>query len=373
MIPIYAKRSAEQGAAALIVVVFSVLLLVTVSLGFIRLVVQDQQRTINDELARGAYDAALAGVEDGKRVLKACLNSGNTDACNALSTGECHTVHIAKILSDTDDASNHNEVLLQDSTGLDRGFDQAYTCVKVQRNTDTYQRTINADSSLVVPLETAGPFTELALSWFVNPGGTPVDLGTNGTLPTVTGWSPAGTVRPPILRVQLMQYRDGSFNLSDFDASGGGSTLYLYPSTAGASTTLPLSFASDGRATGADLLKAVECDASRPLYICSTGLTLPLPVGGAVNERKAYLRLTSIYGNTDISLQATSTQFQDVQPAIDSTGRASDVFRRVNARVESLGTSLYPRATVDITNNFCKTFSVTLTSYDPGLCDYTGP
>lgn len=84
------SRQIEQGAAALIVVIFSVLLLITVSLGFMRLVATDQQRTINDELARGAYDAAIAGVEDGKRVLQACMSSRSAAACTAIADNRCN-------------------------------------------------------------------------------------------------------------------------------------------------------------------------------------------------------------------------------------------------------------------------------------------
>jgi Tfp pilus assembly protein PilX len=58
-------RKHEYGATALLVVTFSILILTTISIGFMRLVVQDQNRTNNDELSRGAYGAALAGVEDG--------------------------------------------------------------------------------------------------------------------------------------------------------------------------------------------------------------------------------------------------------------------------------------------------------------------
>ena len=79
------RRTAEHGATALMVVVFSVLLLMTISVSFMRLVVQDQERTNNDELSRGAYDSALAGVEDGKRVLQSCIANNSTADCAAIA------------------------------------------------------------------------------------------------------------------------------------------------------------------------------------------------------------------------------------------------------------------------------------------------
>ncbi len=374
------RRRREQGATALIVVVFSVLLLVTVSVGFMRLVVQDQERTLNDELSRGAYDSAVAGVEDGKRVLQACI-AGDAVACAAISAGQCNTINASKILSASADPDpNNSEVFLKSSAGTTGGFDQAYTCVKINRNTDDYQGTLNADTSQVIPLQTTGDFTTIIVSWFLNPGpDTVVDLNANGQLPANSAWSPVGRVRPPTLRAQLMQYTNGSFSLGDFDQNGGGHTLYLYPSNAGASTTNPVDFVTDGRHSDTNqLLKAVHCSTGTltSQYVCSVALTLPLPVGAASpSERRAYLRLTSLYGPTDYVIQTVGTQLQDVQPAIDSTGRASNVFRRLRSRVELVSPAdAYPRATVDLTKNFCKDFAVSATQAPSGsTCSYTLP
>lgn len=371
------KRAGEQGAAALLVVIFSILLLLTVSVGFIRLVVRDQQRSIDDELSRGAYDAALAGVEDGKRVLQACIGQSNADACSALAppnNTKCNTVHTAKILSAADSSANEDEVFIKSNSGTAaQTFDQAYTCVKIQRDTDRYNRTLLADNSQIIPLNTAGSFEEVNVSWYQRPASLPtVNLPNTTVLPALDEWAPVGEVRPPILRVQLIQYNDGAFNLEHFDETRGSSTLYLYPATAGAAN---LDFAADARRTDPnDLLKQVSCSPTSISYVCNVTISLPDPVGGSQASRKAYLRITSIYADTQYSIQAVGTQFHDVQPTIDSTGRASDVFRRIKANVEMESPfNMYPRATVDITKNFCKDFSVSSTTYTPGTCVSSAP
>lgn len=373
------KRFKEHGATALLVVVFSVLLLMTISVGFMRLVIQDQRRTNDDELSRGAYDSALAGVEDGKRVLQACISNNDTDACAAISSNECNTVHAAKILSASDSNANTDEVMIQNSLGTSGGFDQAYTCVKVDRNTSDYQGTLSSDSSTVVPLQTTGPFTQVTISWFKNPGaGATVNLDSSAAkrLPTLATWSPALQIRPPLMRVQLIQYNGLGFKLSDFDQSEGSGTLYLYPSTVGSTTA---SFSLDARRvkTASNLIVPVSCNtAIGNQYVCRTTISLPLPVGlpaAQTVERKAYLRLTSLYGDTDFMIQPVGTQLQDVEPAVDSTGRASNVYRRVRARVQLVSPAqlqLFPRATVDITHNFCKDFGVSDTQYIGGTCAY---
>mgnify|MGYP003527109269 CR=1 FL=1 len=369
------RRVREHGAASLIVVIFSILLLVTVSLGFIRLVIRDQQRTIDDELSRGAYDAALAGVEDGKRILQACVAQGDAGACNAITANKCNSVHRAKILSAADSNSNEDEVFLKSSAGTaGETYDQAYTCVKVQRDTQSYEGKLTADTSRIIPLDTVGNFSQITVSWYKKPSLSVLNLPTvsTPTLPPLAEWvTGTNIVRPPIVRVQLIQYNNGNFNLDHFDQSGGGNTLYLYPANAGATS---LSFVADGRRTGTDdLLKYVKCDDVTP-YVCSVVLTLTDPVGGSAATRKAYLRVTSIFGDTQFSVQANGTMLHDVQPAVDATGRASDVFRRIKANVELESPfDIYPRATVDITKNFCKDFSVSADAYMPGSCDATQP
>lgn len=373
------KRFEEKGATALLVVVFSVLLLMTISVSFMRLVVQDQQRTNDDELSRGAYDSALAGVEDGKRVLQACISNGDASACSAIASDKCNTVHAAKILSASDSVSDTDEIVIQNSIGTTGGYDQAYTCVKLNRNTTDYKGSLNSDSSTVVPLQTTGSFTQIVVSWFKNPGaGTLFSLNASPspTLPTLAKWAPTGRVRPSLMRVQLIQFNGHTFKLSDFDQSGGASTLYLYPSSIGLTTA---NFSSDARRSKSNnLLVPVKCDTGLGnQYVCSAKITLPLPVGlpaSQIANRQAYLRLTSLYGVADFTIQPIGTQFQDVEPAIDSTGRASDVYRRVRTRVQLVSpaqTQLFPRATVDITHNFCKDFGVTDSQYIAGTCAYS--
>jgi len=375
------KRNAERGATALMIVVFTVLLLMTITVSFMRLVVQDQERTNNDELSRGAYDSALAGVEDGKRVLQSCIGQSDTSACSAIAAGECNTIHSAKVLSVSDSGANTGEVIVQNSSGTDGGYDQAYSCVKIDRNTSDYQGSLSDDSSEVVPLQTVGSFTQVTISWFKNPGtGTVFDLNASPSplLPIATKWAAVGKTRPPLLRVQLIQYNGQNFKLDDFDQSGGSNTLYLYPSSVGLSIA---DFSSDARRSKTNnLLIPVRCTPGiGSQYICSATLTLPLPVGlpaAQIADRRAYLRVTSLYGDTDYTIQPVGTELQDVEPAIDSTGRAADVYRRVRARVQLVSpaeTQLYPRATVDITHNFCKDFGVSDSQYIAGSCDYAKP
>ena len=380
---------------SILIVIFSVLLLIVVSVGFMRTMIQDQQESGDAELSQGAYDSSLAGIEDGKRALALCVQQGNQAACDTLDANACTTVSDVGIVNVTGGETLVKTSIASGSAGAD--YQQAYTCVKVSRNTDSYVGDLGADKSLIVPLrvQNTASFDTIELSWFAPAKGQAartVTLPTGAAaadrrLPTLIGWDAGASTRPPVMRAQLMQYAKDNVKLRDFDDNGNAHTLYLYPSTAAAPTA---SFASDGRRTGSQVPVGAPCTTSpaaspvAPIdsYYCHVKITVPIALGSdpslSNTDRVAYLRLTSIYNATDFRIKlyngADLVDFYGVQPTIDSTGRAGDVFRRVLAHVElvdpAADANLYPRATIDLRNNFCKTLIVTdnVVDFDPGSC-----
>ena len=363
------NRYHERGATAIVIVIFSVLLLLTVTVGFMRLVVQDQNRSTDSELSRGAYDSALAGVEDGKRVLQACLEAGpGSAACNAMNSGKCTTVSDAGIVASTPAGSPYEVKLKQTSGGAGGGFDQAYTCVTVNQKSPDYLGKVQVDKSEVIPLKSDAVFSEITVSWYQKSDilGA-VNLRSNKLLPPLSGnggWNDPAKQTPPLLRVQLIQRDIHNFKVDDFDADTSSRTLFLIPSTTGSNS---LSFSLDARESSSTAeLQQVKCDPAA-LYVGSTRISLlnQIEPNGVTTGKTAYLRISPMYGDTDYKVQLTNANFDGVQPIIDSTGRASNVFRRVKVRTEFMSTAdIYPRATVDITKNLCKNFSVTTSVAD---------
>ncbi len=368
----------ERGATALIIVLFSVLLLVIIAVGFMRAMTAEQRRAIDDELSQGAYDSALAGVEDGKRALISCLN-GDAAVCAIVDKQSCDTVSAVGLVQ----PRPNGEVYLKNSSGSGVDFEQAYTCVKIVRNTDDYTGKLALDSSKMVHLKAVSEFNKIEVSWYVQnnhaEGSAVVKLDDPAGFPfsELTKWDGNTNTKPPVMRAQLIQFTNLGFKLDELDNATSTHTLYLYPRATGLNT---FDFSSDSRLReGGYSVSPVKCETSfskNDGYACKVTLSLPDPMGKAAKTRDAYLRLTTIYGDADYRIvlkkDSDTVAFDGIQPLVDSTGRAADVFRRVSARVEQSDPNealLYPRATIDMTNNFCKNFVITdATSGYSNLC-----
>jgi Tfp pilus assembly protein PilX len=376
--PQRAYRYHEQGATALVVVMFSVLLFAVVVVGFMQLMVGEQSASNDNELSRGAYDSALAGVEDGKRVLQACFD-GDTSACDVINANKCSTTSDAGLVG----TSGDSEVYLKSTsaTGVNgESYEQAYTCVKVALNTPNYLGYLSAteSSSVVIPLVGESNASYVNLEWYSSSASGTGSLLTpplpTSLLVTKANW-PAK--RPPVMRVELINMQPAVSDLSSQDSMAGQETIYLYPRKKSA-IALPVSYLSDSdvrnkNGSGGVSLQTVGCDdnitSNLSGYVCNATLTLPagLDTTPTATEIRGgiYLRVTALYNSADFSATLQDGAYETinyvkVQPSIDSTGRAADVFRRVEARVESTDDmATYPRATIDITNNLCKVLSVT--------------
>lgn len=393
------QHSNQRGAVSLFVVILSALLITAITVAFVRIMIQNQQQATANDLSKSALDSAYAGVEDAKRAIVTyrahCIGSGDgvgSTECLTLESAlrdmtHCDTLQKSGIVGSPSD----KEVLIKQNEG-DALLQQAYTCVKVQLDTDDYIGQITPNTSRLIPLRTTGPIDQIVIDWYSqsdlqnvqdnNPGNTgpaTVNLGLDTKLPKLTEWPKN---RPPLVRLQLLQFGD-TFNLGDFDnndsSSSNNSTLFLYPSTVGLDR---VNFTDDvRRSPTSGALEQIRCDknfsaTSNAQYACSATITLPNPIGGDSNNRRAYLRVNEIYNpNTSFRVRlfqgANKVQFSSVQPIVDSTGRANDLFRRISSRIEVDGSSIPSiEAAVDITGSLCKTFLVTdrPEDYKPGAC-----
>lgn len=395
------KRLGQSGAVSLFVVIFAMLIITVITLSFLRLMVADQNQSTNANLAEGARNSAMAGVEDAKRALlefKKCLGETgeSTAECNEienrLSSDVCnYAIYGAQLVDSSSEQGGiegrPGEILVQQSEG-DKDLDQAYTCVKVKLDTDNYIGSASVHETRMVPLVGTSEFSKIRLEWFsaedlqsTQSGAVDVPTNNNKPLPSGQQTSHWPSNRPSVMRAQLMQFGE-TFRLSDFDEMDGSSsnanTLFFYPLASGISSG-EASFSDDIRGaprTSSNAPLGIGCSGEMPAggYACSVTINIPRPIDGDAESRTAYLRLVPFYNSTHfrVTLLDSSNsvvQFKAVQPEVDSTGRANNVFKRVASRIDLYGDgSGYPNAAVDLSGNFCKDFSVTEDSFIAGSC-----
>ncbi len=368
-------RQRQKGAVSLFVVIFAALLITIVTVGFIRIMIQNQQQATAADLSLSALDSAHAGVEDGKRALLRYQTMCNNDAttCVADSKINSATCNEAVLeLTDVQTKKINNEISVQ-TTGDSGALNQYYTCVLINTDTVDYPGSLSKDESEIIPLKAVGPFDTVRLQWFRSDDigasfNKQVKLDSSGNAPllSVNSWA---LNTPPIMRTQLIQFSSNGFNLNDFnnaDVSGNSNanTLFLYPSGVGSPNA---NFATDARrdvnpaSPGSPVI--VKCSNSVVLggYACTTDLKLPTQINGG--DRTAFLRIMSLYNGAHYRVTlfngAIPVNFNGVLPSIDSTGRADDRFRRVQVRVKLSNDFPYPQAEIDTNGNLCKNFMVT--------------
>ncbi|MDO4774012.1 MAG: hypothetical protein Q4A37_02705 [Candidatus Saccharibacteria bacterium] len=362
----------EAGSVSIFSVIFASLLLTVVTVSFIKLMMTDQQQATTNDLSQSAYDAALAGVEDAKRVIRAC-QQGQADACEALQKPhDCNVINRSLAVTGV---PQNNETLIRSGHGQGAQYDQAYTCVNITMNTEDYLYKATVDKSQLILLRSKQDFNEVQLEWFSRDDTTALaatsppsyDPATGqGALPRRAAW---GAATPPLLRAHIITPGE-SFRLDELDATGRSVTAFLRPYVSSAATPpSPLSpnLSSHERATGDNEydnnISLVTChkNFSYNTYACRARLTIR-PVSQQASQQ-ALLRLTPLYNSASVRVSlykdGAPVLFDGVQPSVDATGRAANVFRRVDARLQIGSDFPYPEHTVQTINSLCKTFSVT--------------
>lgn len=366
------KITKKSGEVAIFVVIFAALLITVVTVSFVGIMINDQQQATNTDLSQSAYDSAQAGVEDAKRAILKCISEGSM--CDMTTISGINSPKCNVAVDTLNDVTNKNGSPVTVGTN---NMNQAYTCTIINLNTPDFLGMLATNQSKIIPLIGVTQFNKIQIQWFTNN-----DLGSlykgkvylpgSTQLFTQNVWTPNV---PPIMRTQLLQF-GSSFKLSDFNATNNGqsnNTLFLYPSSSGNTNT---SFSLDSKilntssqtsSLNVPIPTICQSNFNSSTYACTGIINLPSPIDPGIGA--AFLRLTSLYNKTSYRVTlldgSNVIQFKNVQPSIDSTGRASNLYRRVQARVELTDINFpYPDAAVDLTGNFCKDFIVTDSSSD---------
>lgn len=377
----------RKGATSMIVTMFTIILFSIITLGFTRLILSEVNQTTNTNLSKSAYDSALAGIEDAKVALLKyhdCLNKGFTassgDKCgkiiSAMQDGirkqDCSTV--SNVLGRTIDDQHGVTIQEVKDSSQDGGSAasklQAYTCVTLQEDLADYRSTLSSDTrTRIVPLRSdqIQDLKYVTIKWFSDTNYLAL-LRSGGHLSWDNSdyYLPSGqhSMAPPFISAAFFQ-SDRNFNLGEFNiASSENSTnramLFLKPTD---SVKYATEFSAKDVAETFDKnnnhLFPVYCQEGT--FFCSVTFEVPNTYRNSTDRNPAttFLLLNLPYGapETDFSVslynsKRESINFTGVQARVDSTGRANDLYRRVESRVELVDTYFpYPEFTIQLNDD----------------------
>ena len=335
----------QEGIVPIVVTMIIMIVLTLIVTGFAQLARREQRESLDRQLSTQSFYAAETGVNDARKAIADGFVIDKTD-CGPL-TGTIPT---------GGNALTDNKV--DGATGV-----ISYSCLLItQKISDLRYQNVSSTSSTVVPLNPSVLLDSVSFKWKAKSGSTSA-TSSLGIFPPVATWGD----KVGILRVDLIPVGPAGGTFSASSLQTGTFTAFFQPISqntgAGGSASYTTALGSQGQIIG------VDCN---PSGVCEAKI-VGLPTG-AVNNY--YVRVKSLYTTSEVTICGNLCNgvvtFQGAQADIDSTGRASDVLKRIKVRVNdvsSLGnTKSLPEFALDSSEDICKRLSVYPGGGDIGGC-----
>lgn len=371
----------------------------------------DLSQSAYDSALAGVEDAKVA-FADYQRCVEAGATETNIVYDGLVTCGEiiywmnhpdCYMVgHILGRISEEEEAEVPlgitTEANVAGSSDGASVLNQAYTCVVMKKDLPDYKSTITAAHQVrTVKIDftddEAKALDHIKLSWYtLKPNTNPVYSSTKEINGVKTGaFQPkaeTAMIAPPTVELQIIQTAD-NFSMDEVVSSTNSdrtdrATLYLVPGKSentARKTITANEVANTNNPQVVNLPFLVNCDNAGDDYVCSNiKIDLPEPFSGGRSSNTFVLALSLPYRQpeTDFSIEFyCSTKgdntdkvsrcgkvvgednggekqitLRDAQVDVDSTGRANDLFRRVEVRLETQDVSFpYPTYALQVLKN----------------------
>jgi hypothetical protein len=322
---IRARANNQKGMVSFLVVMIMMMVIMLIVMGFVQITNQNRREALDRQLSNQAFYAAESGINSVISTIRQKQKDG------------------LAIPTQTNCSGEYGEVILADGVKT--------TCLLVDPKVNNIVVTeINTSVPKVIPVQavaasgTPTALKSLTFEWTADQDG-PLSCTAVGTYP------PSADNCPPILRLDIT--RGTGSNADGLNAQT--SSLFLQRADS-AAPSLTVNLDGKTTRTGAD------CTPSGGKTTCSRTINFGL---GASNLSTAYIRALTIYKDAS-SLKITGTLVDDTtayfigQVKIDATGKAQDVLRRVQVRVnpESTAKLTMPTSAIFSDNSVCKRFIV---------------
>lgn len=391
MLSIKRKLLDEAGEASFVSVAMFTILFAATTVSFTYVVTQNYRRTTNSTLQSTAKAAAESGIEDAKRMLIYCSGHPGDNLCSAMNR-KLDDQACEAIINEANPGNfsitkgdGGNSVKVGNTSDKNGQNAEYYQCLKIAKNTKDVEYTVDEGKSKIIPLRFTGtPPSSITLHWHNTNStldGQIGNLDPYDNLPQRTEWV-NNNKRPAILRVEIASYpTSGTFSVSDLAYSDSAVTLRPVVEGSGTgsinmwSTYHPVAYDRPNAGFGGNSNRAplapANCSNVDNSYACSIKLGNPYYNEWTFSsDRIYYLRVSAIYRGTHFKISVGgNTEFDNVQPEVEVTGRSADSYARVKARLEPVyndgngSNKWYPEYAVSTGGQVCKDMNV---YYDNG-------
>jgi len=316
----------QRGFVSFFVTLIVMAILTLVVIGFTNLIRQEQRRNLDRQLNTQAFYAAESGINDAINGLKAGKLTNRTNCDPSTSPVFNPTISAAEKVGYT--------CVLINTTPPDLKFDSVPV--------------VGQDQPINIALKSGGPFFDkMDVSWdSANTPPDPIPNNTNADFPTAKKWG----AKVGMVRIDLV-------NTSALDRTSlvnNTYTFFLDPSSSTGVGSINLAAATKG-----DVF-LVRCN-NGGTYRCQVTLNLP----AAPQSSTFLMRLQSVYNPVALQIDnvkdttGTTIKLVGGQAVIDATGRANDVFRRIQVRVpiDDYANFQYPIFSIESGDHICKLYS----------------
>lgn len=398
------EMKVKKGAASIYSVIVCAILFSVITVGFVTLTINEMSKSSEFSLSESSKHAAEAGIEDTKLAIAKCFSSTADatmqNNCKRMfeadADGNCiaGTEYLYQILNPSASLEKDEEgklkvisesggVLVNESGNNAGSTTQAYTCIMIDPYKDDYLGTLSAENPIkIIPLqvhdtgsgENNSKVRYVEISWYSNSNLAKQGTNFNNIDGDSSGYPTFGNElsNPPVITASVYQKNGVTINRG---------TLWLVPSDKDlpsasgiykkVTTEYSGYYADNGyEAQNTQILAQaledsgdknnpntrvglpVRCDTvesgkdANNEYICKVRIEIPSWNPGN-NRGDSLLVLSLPYQNplTDFKVQMLDYRenallYDKVQISVDSTGRANDVYSRVEKRLEDTGTTV---------------------------------
>ena len=338
------KQSNQAGVVSIITVVLLAMVLTLITTAFVRSTTSNLRQALDNQLSTRAFYAAETGINDATTI----LNSQITIPPEAMNSDNCNSF-LDIIKANKPFPGNDDPNIINSTDNV------KYTCVLVKNKIDNIILTdpsVSKGYMFRLKRVDGNQVNDLQIKWGNN--GQSIPSGTATELLTKENWGVNG-----IALIRITLYYPSNFTRSSL--INNQKTFFLRPVSSNG--TNDLNFGTNP-STPQSIPLGVNCTAQSTCTLNVLNISKLPGIGSFV-----YIKVTPIYNSSNLTITAydstwKAVQLEDAQYSIDVTGRANDVYRRLEVRRSVTNSFSYPDSVVKA-GDLCKQFVL----YPEGITD----